>query len=109
MALSKVQVLVAQSCLILCNSVDCSLPGSSMHRKILQAWRLKWVAISFSRGSSHPGLEPWPPALWQILCGLSPQGASLLKFLGVWRPLVVIAALPLGGFQEEVPWLPAWC
>ena len=78
-----------------------------MHRKILQARRLKWVAISFSRGSSHLGFQLWPLALWQILYGLSPQGASLLKFLGVWRPLVVTAALPLGGFQE-VPWLPLW-
>ena len=35
----------------LCNSMDCSLPGSSVHR-ILQARILEWVAISFSRGSS---------------------------------------------------------
>ena len=42
---------VAQSCLTLCNPVDCSLPGSSIH-EILQAKILEWVAISFSRGSS---------------------------------------------------------
>ena len=41
---------IAQSCLTLCNPMDCSLPGSSIHR-ILQARVLKWVAISFSRGS----------------------------------------------------------
>ena len=45
-------VLVAQSCLTLCNPVDCSLPGSSVHG-ILQARILQWVAISFSRGSSR--------------------------------------------------------
>ena len=44
---------VAQSCPILCNPVDCSLPGSSVHG-ILQARILEWVAISFSRGSSRP-------------------------------------------------------
>ena len=33
--------------------MDCSLPGSSVHR-ILQARILEWVAISFSRGSSQP-------------------------------------------------------
>ena len=38
---------------ILCDSVDCSLPGSSVHG-VLQARRLEWVAISFSRGSSQP-------------------------------------------------------
>ena len=45
--------LVAQSCLTLCDPRDCSLPGSSVHG-ILQARILDWVAISSSRGSSHP-------------------------------------------------------
>ena len=44
---------VAQSCLTLCDPVDCSLPGSSIDG-ILQARILEWVAISFSRGSSRP-------------------------------------------------------
>ena len=35
------------------NSMDCSLPGFSVHR-IFQARVLEWVAISFSRGSSQP-------------------------------------------------------
>ena len=42
---------VSQSCLILCDHMDCSLPGSSIHG-ISQARILEWVAISFSRGSS---------------------------------------------------------
>ena len=45
---------IAQSCPILCDSVDGSPPGSSVHG-ILQARVLEWVAISFSRGSSQPG------------------------------------------------------
>ena len=44
----------AQSCPTLCNHMDCSLPGSSLHG-ILQARILEWVAISFSRGSSRLG------------------------------------------------------
>ena len=36
-----------QSCLILCNPIDGSPPGSSVHG-ILQARTLEWVAISFS-------------------------------------------------------------
>jgi len=35
-----------QSCLTLCNPMDCSLPGFSVHG-ILQARTLEWVAISF--------------------------------------------------------------
>ena len=43
---------VAQSCLTLCNPMDCSLPGSSVHG-IFQAIVLEWTAISFSKGSSQ--------------------------------------------------------
>ena len=46
-------MLVAQSCPTLCNPMDCSLPGSSVH-EILETRILEWVAISFSRGSSPP-------------------------------------------------------
>ena len=45
-------MLVAQLCPTLCDSVDCSLPGSSFHG-ILQARILEWVTIPFSRGSSQ--------------------------------------------------------
>ena len=46
-------VKVTQSCLTLCDPVDCSLPGFSAHG-ISQARVLEWVVISFSRGSSQP-------------------------------------------------------
>ena len=55
-------VLVAQSGPTLCDLVNCSLPGSSV-RGILQARRLAWVAISFSRGFPDPGIDPRSPAL----------------------------------------------
>ena len=46
-------VLVAQSYLTLCDPMDCSPPGSSLHR-IFQAKIVEWVAIPSSRGSSQP-------------------------------------------------------
>ena len=49
---------VTQSCLTLCDPMDCSLPGSSVHG-IFQARVLEWVAISFSRGSSWPRYQTW--------------------------------------------------
>ena len=49
----KVKVLVAESCPPLCNPMDCSLPGFSVHG-ILQARILEGVAIPFSRGFSQP-------------------------------------------------------
>ena len=45
----KVKSEVAQLCLTLCNSMDCSLPGSSVHG-ISQARILEWVAISLPQG-----------------------------------------------------------
>ena len=45
--------LVTQSCLTLCEPIDCSPPGFSVHG-ILQARILEWIAISFSRGFSQP-------------------------------------------------------
>ena len=60
---SEVKVKSAQSYLSLCDPVDCSLPGFSVHEN-LQAKILEWVAISFSRGSSRPRLGlPGSPAL----------------------------------------------
>ena len=52
------RVLVAQSCLTLCNPMDCSPPGSSFHGT-LQARILEWVTIPFSRGSSQPRGQNW--------------------------------------------------
>ena len=46
-------MLFAQLCLTLCDPIDCSLPGPSVHG-ILQARILEWVAIPFSRGSPQP-------------------------------------------------------
>ena len=45
--------LVAKLCLTLCDPMDCSPPGSSVHG-MSQARILEWVAISCSRGSSQP-------------------------------------------------------
>ena len=46
---------VSQSCPILSNAMDCSPPGSSIHR-ILQARVLEWVAIAFSEFLLRAGL-----------------------------------------------------
>ena len=54
----ELKVLVAQSCPTLCDPMDCSPPGSSVHG-ILQARILEWVAIPFSRGSSRARDGTW--------------------------------------------------
>ena len=58
----KVKVLLAQSCLTLHDTVDCSPPGSSVHG-ILQARILEWVAIPSSRDLPNTGVKPRSPTL----------------------------------------------
>ena len=52
---------VVELCLTLCSPMDCSLPGSSVHR-IFQARILEWVSTSFSTGSSRPRDRTRSPA-----------------------------------------------
>ena len=66
----KVKLLVTQLCPRLCNPMDYSLPGSSVHG-ILQARILEWIAISFSGGSS------WPRDRTQVSCIAG-------RFFAVW-------------------------
>ena len=54
--------VVAQLCPTLCDPMDCSPPGSSVHG-ILQARIMEWVAIPFSRDPPDQGIEPRSPAL----------------------------------------------
>ena len=53
LALPLVLCLVTQLYPTLCNPMDCSPPGSSVHG-ILQTRILEWVAMPSSRGSSQP-------------------------------------------------------
>ena len=68
--MNKVKVLVTQSCPTLCDPMDCSPPGFSIHG-ILQERILEWIAIPFSRESS------WPRDWTQVFCIAS-------RFFAVW-------------------------
>ena len=60
---------------MLCDPIDCSLPGSSSHG-IFQAIVLEWVAISFSRGSSQTRAQTRVSRMCrQALYRLSHQGS----------------------------------
>ena len=73
-------MLVTQSCLSLCNPIDCSPPGSSVHG-ILQARILKWVAIPFFRGSSRLGDWTQSPALQPDSLLSEPPGKPYITLL----------------------------
>ena len=69
--IKKSESEVSQSCPTLCDHMDCSLPGVSIHG-IFQARVLEWVAISFSRASSQPrDTNPGLPHCVEMLYPLS--------------------------------------
>ena len=84
-----------QSCPTLCDPMDCSPPGSSVHG-ISQARILEWVVISFSKGSSQPRDQTCisclacrffttePPG--KPLNGLLVSKTEFLCFLKLWAP-----------------------
>ena len=86
-----------QSFLTLCNSMNCSLPGSSVHR-ILQARIMKWVANPFSQGAS------WPKDWTHVSCIAE-------RFFTVWatreatrkatyETVVCLISVPIGSVLE---------
>ena len=82
-------VSVAQLCLTLCDPVDCSPPGSSIHG-ISQAKILEWVAISFSRGSSRPRDQT------QASC----IGRQIVYHRATWEALKIRAAYYIHTFSQ---------
>ena len=101
---SALVCVCAQSCLTLCNPMDGSPPGSSVHG-ISQARILEWVTISFSRGSSRPGTEPMSPAWEGGFFTAEPPEKSLKcdcgSFSSFWalKPETYLWQAP-----EELPW-----
>ena len=69
----------AQSSLIPCDPMDCSLSGSYVHG-IFPARILECVAISFSRGSSHPGIELASPVLASEFFTTEPSRKPLIQY-----------------------------
>ena len=74
----KVKVLVALSYPTLCDLMDCSPSGSSLHG-ILQARILEWEAIPFSRRSSIPEIEHRFPALQAAYLPSEPPGKPFVR------------------------------
>ena len=77
--------------------LDCSLPGSSV-QGISQARILQWVAISFSRGSFNPEIEPLSASLAGGFFTTEPSG----------RPKSKIEILKLEGLGNTMHQCETW-
>ena len=117
---------VAQSCPTLCDPMDYSPPGFSVHQ-IFQARILEWVAISFSRGSSQP--RDWTQVshiAGRCFNPLSHQGMSLhsgdstvltriyplgnLGYISLWASVSLVAQRVkcLPAMRENCVWSLGW-
>ena len=74
--------LIAQLCPTLCDPMDYSPPGSSVHR-VLQARILEWIAMLSPRGSSQP--RDWT----QVSCLAG-------RFFTVWATIIQFHSIILG-------------
>ena len=88
--------LVTKSCLTLCDPMDCSPPGSSVH-EISQARMLEWVAIPSSRGSSQPRDRIHISCIGgRVLCSWASREAPL--------PIYLAAHGLSCGMRDLIPW-----
>ena len=105
---TKTTCVLLQSGLTLCDPVDCSLPGSSVHG-IFQARILRWVAISFSggifltQGSNPCALQLAGFCRWILYCSATREGLHAVH-------LPTTHGSPRGqGLSLYQPLLYPWC
>ena len=95
----KVKMLVTQLCPTLCDPMDSSPPGSSVHG-ILQARILEWLAIPFSRGSS----QLRDPTLKVDSLLLSHQGSPSNNLPIFKKVNIIFKILQIPTHSENVYW-----
>ena len=100
-------MLVTQLCPTLCDSMDCSPPGSSVHG-VFQARILEWAAIPFSRGSSQPRDQTWVSTLQAFsLYYLSHQGIHNSFYLPSCIIVITMSSIHFGNhiniIQKQFP------
>ena len=100
-------MLVTQSCPILCDLMDCSLPGSSVHG-ILQTRILDWVASTFSKGFSRPRDWTWAScfagrffAIWATRKQEAPPDSANKTHSSAYPPTQALVFLLLCIFSFE--------
>ena len=103
----KVKVLVAKSCPTLCEPMDSSLPGSSVHG-ILQARILEWVTIPFSRASSPSKVKPWVSCITGRCFTVWGTREVLLNLFLSLSEVYVLQSLKSGYSNTCLIYIPHW-
>ena len=90
--------LLLQLCPTFCNPIDCSLPGFSVYG-ILQARRLEWFAMPYSRGFSWPRdriCVSYNSCIRDILCHWPTSEAPRKPYFGPYHPALLLPKLLTG-------------
>ena len=104
---------VAQSCPTVCDPMNCSLPGSSVHG-IFQARVLEWVAISFSRTATQTFASvftcTWASLVAQRVKRLPEMRKTWVQSMGQEDPLEKEKATHSNTLAWKIPWTekPGW-
>ena len=107
-SLETVHAKSLQSCLTLCDPMNCSLAGSSVHG-ILQARILEWVAMPFSRGSAWTRDRTHDSSISCIAGGFfTYMLRSVILLCSIWYLCLctVICNMSLGNFISHVTQFP---
>ena len=91
-------------------TVGCRLPGPSVHG-IFQARILEWVAVPFSRGSSHPRNWTGSPALQVDSLPAELPGNPITEFLSSpqWGQILKKTVLFIHSFnRRDISWAGEW-
>ena len=79
------------SCFSLCDPMDSSLLGSSVHG-ILQGRILEWVAMPPPGGLPNPAIKPESPALQAYSLPTEPSGKPKSKLRSITSSLTILKA-----------------
>ena len=88
--------MCAQSCLTLCDPMDCSPPGFFAHG-IFQVRILEWIAISYFRGSSQPRDQTGISCISSLAGGFFTVHTTL-------PPILVLIQLAVTKASSHVSW-----
>ena len=86
--------MCVQSCLTLCDPVDCYLPGSSVHG-ISQKRTLEWIAVSYSRGLSRPRDQSHISCLASRFFTTEPFGKTIYTYIYICLYILFQILFPL--------------
>ena len=100
-------LLQAQSCLTLCNSMDCSRSGFTVH-EIVRARILEWLPFLPPEDLLNPGIEPESPAAPTFAGGFftteppgKPPSASLVTLFSLLFTLLLMKGKTFVSYQED--------